>query len=1096
MVAMAFLCVGGIQDADAVVDGQLEEGDIRKVGGQSYYVVLASKQYDDSDFQGYDRLYIITGGSTEIVADAFNGCTSIEAVMIANTVKSIGPRAFMGTTNMTYLYSTSIEKIGESAFEGSGIRNLDTFGAVVTIGENAFKDCKDLTQFDLHDSKVTSIPNGAFMNSGMEAIDLRNITYVHPDAFIDSDLRYQVVTTDQGPMVLGTACIYYDGTDELGHLYGENGVIRIVTDGVYYFDVRDADGNPVETSIAPMAGNIRYQTSFTPDGRDVYIGDTRAVIDFPEGMGEDVVLDIGKNEYDLPMDVVLGDLEFKGWEIEGLEGIHTKVDKDMLIEMHGHIVLKPVFGNAVLTMDHSEISGYTDTSDLEESTYFTYGSTYPVPKGEVDGYVFDGWMVGEQRYAAGDPITTYTNHTAKSLWKPAYLLKVTYSDGRDGEVGHTEHPLGTTAAVDAGMAAPEEDHQRFLGWSLDGESVLEGGYQITMKEDVTLQPVFGEREPFDVTFMVDDMIVSTHVCYDGRSHTVSETEPVSDTAIFVGWKDAGGAVHRTGDSFTVTSDMTLTAEWRNRVSFPVTYIVPGSDKVVEFKTEGFPYTVSHAAEDTEDSVFMHWTDQDGNTVRVGDVLTEDRSYTLTAVMEERGNCDIVFRDGETELGRIQALEGWPTAIDVEDPVKDGMVFVSWTDPEGNAYVRGSEITVTQETVLTAQWRSPGDFTVTFTDGAGNVLWTFAGKEGSQFTIDVDDPVMKGKVFLDWTVGEAVYSKGDTLTLDGDVELTAQWRDAAVYRLTFDHGGEPAVVEVFEGEDYVVDVADPVSASKVFLNWTDGENDYSRGDTISPVSDMTLTAEWRDRATYKVVFYSQGKEVDSRNVIEGGSTPVHTDKLTTPSGKQLAGWSTAEDGTAEYRDGASVTPTGDMELHAVWKDIPVSPPTGGDDGDDGSDRPSRPSNPSGSGGHGSGTGGSTTGGSGTGSGGSGSGGSGGSGTGGSGGSSTGGSDDDKDDTGTAEPDDGSGEGPGGDSQDGDSQGTPGDGTDGDTQGGDDDAIGPDGDAPGDVTEDGQDGGSGSGDGSGGGVSVNDTAVIAAVGVVALVTVILAVVLRRS
>ena len=64
------------------------------------------------------------------------------------------------------------------------------------------------------------------------------------------------------------------------------------------------------------------------------------------------------------------------------------------------------------------------------------------------------------------------------------------------------------------------------------------------------------------------------------------------------------------------------------------------------------------------------------------------------------------------------------------------------------------------------------FTVTYTDGT-SVIDTAECVEGSELTIDVDDPVSDGEIFLHWADGDGnVYHRGDSLVPASDMSLNA------------------------------------------------------------------------------------------------------------------------------------------------------------------------------------------------------------------------------------------------------------------------------------------------------------------------------------
>ena len=200
---MTLALVSDPQETDA--DGTpLKEGDTIRIGSIDYHVVLAQKKYTDATLDGHRYIYVIGNGSDTLVDDAFNGCTTIRDVYFSDTVKHIGDRAFKGTTNLSYVYAIGAESIGEEAFMGSGLESCLFREKLTTIGDDAFRDCADFERFRFHYTSVTSIGSGVFAGSGLECLDLRKVTSIHPDAFTGSALTIQIVGTEQGrPLRVG-----------------------------------------------------------------------------------------------------------------------------------------------------------------------------------------------------------------------------------------------------------------------------------------------------------------------------------------------------------------------------------------------------------------------------------------------------------------------------------------------------------------------------------------------------------------------------------------------------------------------------------------------------------------------------------------------------------------------------------------------------------------------------------------------------------------------------------------------------------------------------------------------------------------------------
>ena len=921
MLAMAFALIPGTPGSDAGSVTALEEGDVIMIGGEEFYVVHANSVNTDSSLEGYRNVYVIGSASQTLAAGAFSKCTTVEKVYFSGTVRNIGDGAFENMPRLVEVDAPGIKTVGEDAFRGSSVQRVDFSLPLEDIGDNAFRDCDSLAVLDLNRTSVDSLGQGVFMNSGIGCIDLRGVTSIRADTFSNSGLTLQIVTSDQKAYVRGVDLIVFDDQEEFYESsYCIDGRMTFVTDGLRFIEVHDENGEEIQVEISEDAEDDgAYLLSFdTEEGVDYVIGSVDAVVRYPEGMGIDqtevvVDLDAGPLILDEP---TLGELEFINWRIEGLDGEYDRIDLDTLIMTGGSVVLVPVFGDAYLHLDHSSVSDYSDTSSLEDTVLFTYGDVYPDVE-DVYGYTFTGWRVDDVTYSAGDPIVTYREHTAFSIWTPSLYHKLTYSspDGtalKVQEVAHNQY-----AGLDPSVTTDGDPSQRFVGWSLDGRTVLEDGDTILMDGDKTLVPVFEERALMTVEFLVDGNVWAERTCYDGRSITIDVEDPVSEK-IFVHWSAAGGLELVRGDSLTVTSDMRLTAEWRERHTYEIVFKDPEGDDFEDHKTEGMAYTISHAGTDTEELIFDHWIADDGTEYRIGDTISDDAPLELTAVHRERDTYTVTYMNGGTVLETEPAREGLTFTIGFPDPSKDGAFFVEWVDENGGRHSHGDELTVGSDLKLTAVWREPGSLTVTYFDGE-SALGTADAIEGEEFTVSLSDPSKDGFVFTGWMAPDGtVLDNGETLVVWEDIGLSAQWRPLEEFTLTYtDNGEELGTVFGTEGTSLRIEAENPVRDGMIFLHWTDGVNDYVRGDEVLMSADIVLSAVWRDAEEFTVSYVDGDRTVSVDAGLESTMFEIRQEDLPDTWLREFLCWS---DGESEYRLGDSFVLDHDVVLKAVWRDF--------------------------------------------------------------------------------------------------------------------------------------------------------------------------------
>ena len=144
------------------------------------------------------------------------------------------------------------------------------------------------------------------------------------------------------------------------------------------------------------------------------------------------------------------------------------------------------------------------------------------------------------------------------------------------------------------------------------------------------------------------------------------------------------------------------------------------------------------------------------------------SYTVSPVRIE-----IDANGGEGGSGSQTVQKG--TTVTLEAPTKEGHLFTGWKDEKGNSYPAGEDgkvkITVTSDMTLTAVWEARS-FTVTYVLLDGKTR-TETAAYGQNVTLG-EEP-RTGYTFVGWKDGEKMYHAGETITVTGDMTLTAEWK---------------------------------------------------------------------------------------------------------------------------------------------------------------------------------------------------------------------------------------------------------------------------------------------------------------------------------
>ena len=110
------------------------------------------------------------------------------------------------------------------------------------------------------------------------------------------------------------------------------------------------------------------------------------------------------------------------------------------------------------------------------------------------------------------------------------------------------------------------------------------------------------------------------------------------------------------------------------------------------------------------------------------------------------------------------------------------------------------------------------------------------------TVTLEAPTKEGHLFKGWKDGEKVYRAGETITVTGDMTLTAVW-EARTFTVTYVLlDGKTRTETAAYGQK--VTLGEEPRTGYTFVGWKDGEKVYHAGETITVTGDVTLTAEWK------------------------------------------------------------------------------------------------------------------------------------------------------------------------------------------------------------------------------------------------------------
>ena len=164
--------------------------------------------------------------------------------------------------------------------------------------------------------------------------------------------------------------------------------------------------------------------------------------------------------------------------------------------------------------------------------------------------------------------------------------------------------------------------------------------------------------------------------------------------------------------------------------------------------------------------------KDVNPVDVSETLTGKQSL-VASYKADPVRIEIDANGGEGGSSSQTVHKG--TNVILEAPAKEGYLFKGWKDEKGNSYPAEADgkvtITVNKDMKLKAVWEVKS-FTVTYVLLDGKTR-TETAAYGENVTL-VEEP-RTGYTFVGWKDGEKMRQAGETITVTGDMTLTAEWK---------------------------------------------------------------------------------------------------------------------------------------------------------------------------------------------------------------------------------------------------------------------------------------------------------------------------------
>ncbi len=583
------------------------------------------------------------------------------------------------------------------------------------------------------------------------------------------------------------------------------------------------------------------------------------------------------------------------------------------------LVFVAVLALVALSCDNSGSSPrvYTVTVDYGEgfekiTKEVKEGERFTLPGAETkDGFEFDCFTDADgAKHNAGEEITVNADMTFTAKWTALYSVKVDNADGT--AVQEMKVRAGESFTLPA--AEPEKDGHVFLHYKDGDGNEYKAGASVKVEKAITFTAVWREKTGTVYTVIVDyGTERKTESVSDGDKFPLPPAVERTDYE-FISYK-YGDVTYKSGDTVTVVSDMTFTAEWARLYTLTVNSN-NGSDKTTQKIREG-EFALPPAPQNG-DAVFKAWKLGD-REYKAGEKITVGGDIEIKALWM---TYTVIFKDGDTVVDTKTVESGRPVDKTDKTVTKDGYTFTGWSY---NSASYDFTTPVTKDIVLEAVWLENGKVTVTLRENGTERVSTI--ESGAAFVIPSPVVTKRGYTFKNWKSGETEYSSGETISgVTESIVLEAQY-EVNIITVTFkykDKDGDQTVKRENLTAGTVVEAPEFETAEgKEFRYWR-LESGY--GSVNLPKAfyeDTVLVAEISDIYLSVTFSYNDGGKTEDYevNYISYGDTisPYRRPSDPVRSGYNFLGWfRNLEDETAFDFDNTKVKE--EFTLYAKWEEV--------------------------------------------------------------------------------------------------------------------------------------------------------------------------------
>lgn len=523
----------------------------------------------------------------------------------------------------------------------------------------------------------------------------------------------------------------------------------------------------------------------------------------------------------------------------------------------------------------------TTDAGAETQTLYKAGDTYTITDG---GVIFTAqWEKKTYTIAA----SLYLNDSASPVMVDSGAYKWTHSYG--GEYGETidYQPMidalkARALEVDAANE-PYADATKVTLYFPGSDKVFNTAVTTYGQNTARWQEINGSNiayikgvatTSYQVIFKAEDGTeIETKIVEYGK--TVAKPEnPTREGYRFLGWFTKDGKAF--DFSTPITKSMTLTAKWE--IVNVDAYIIPITSDGTQLVGDGFDMALNTTTlgrvglpgYEDEDAVRIHFATfaSSAGLADADEYFPGTDPLVVKAVADLKNGLERRFAAGvnEAKADGIMSKTNW-TYLHVGE----------LDDEDDTNFLSGNLVFYSARFVTEDSEHVTGMPNAEYTHNAVAVYDYYL--DGETITIPDAVPERYGYDFLGWSVkavpaeNDKLLKAGDTVTVDGDVVFTAQWK-LKEYTVSFDSkGGTKVDSQIVEHGSTATKPGNPHRNDYTFKGWyLDGK----KFDFSTPITgDITLVARWATKTSggsngsSDTTTKDNGKTVQSGKTFDGG-----------------------------------------------------------------------------------------------------------------------------------------------------------------------------------------------------------------------------------